>query len=136
MAYLSRREHSRLELQRKLARFSDDPDEINAVLDQLQHENWQSDQRFAESFSRRNAAKHGSMRILNDLCQNGVSESGLAAIAAGLRSSEPERARQVWAKKFSSLPQDQREYAKQYRFMLSRGFANDIIHAILSGRSE
>ncbi|MBR2250984.1 MAG: RecX family transcriptional regulator [Neisseriaceae bacterium] len=47
--YLARREYSRLELQCKLAPYSDNQDDITAVLDRLSERNLQSDERFSES---------------------------------------------------------------------------------------
>src|SRR3546814_2072501 len=48
IGYLSRREHSRHELSRKLAPFTDDPQEIESLLTQLERENWLSNERFAQ----------------------------------------------------------------------------------------
>src|SRR5690606_7790419 len=60
IAYLSRREHSRLELQRKLAAYSDDAAQIEAVLDELKAQHWQSDERYAEANARRQETLHGT----------------------------------------------------------------------------
>ncbi len=50
VALLSRREHSEQELRRKLAKYTDDVQQIDTVIARLQKENWQSDERFAENF--------------------------------------------------------------------------------------
>ena len=49
LRYLSQREHSRLELSRKLARYAEDTDDVDALLDLLEKNNWLSQERFAES---------------------------------------------------------------------------------------
>jgi len=40
---------------------------------------------------------------------------------------ELEAARAVWQRKFASPPQDQKEKAKQVRFLQSRGFSMEVI---------
>ncbi|MBI3145525.1 MAG: recombinase RecX, partial [Pseudogulbenkiania sp.] len=45
---LSRREHSRRELERRLAPFADSAEQLAALLDELAERGWQSDNRFAE----------------------------------------------------------------------------------------
>lgn len=132
--YLSRREHSRLELSRKLAKFSVDEAEINKVLDDLQLGNWQSDERFAQAYAHKNSAKHGLVRIIHDLRQHGISESCIQDIRDSMGESEYNRAYLVWQKKFDQVTDNPKEYAKQYRFMLSRGFTNDTIRKILAGK--
>ena len=57
IALLARREHSRVELERKLARHSTDTGRITQVLDQLQVEKLLSDQRFAEGVVRVRGAR-------------------------------------------------------------------------------
>lgn len=134
IGYLSRREHSRQELRRKLAAISDDADAIEAVLDELQRGQWQSDARYAQSYVHRKAGSQGARRILQDLREQGVDESGLQDLQARLRESEPTRALAVWQRRFGALPADAREYARQYRFMAQRGFSADAIRQVLTGR--
>lgn len=134
VAYLSRREHSRLELQRKLSAYCDDPAEIEAVLDDLQRTHWQSDQRYAQAYVHRTAGRQGAQRILGALRQQGVADGQLADLQDTLRTSEPERARAVWQRKFSAPPADARDYARQYRFLAGRGFSSDVIRRLLSDR--
>lgn len=134
MAYLSRREHSRLELQRKLSAYCDDPAEIEAVLDDLQRSHWQCDQRYAQAYVDRTAGRQGAQRILGALRQQGLADDQLTDLQDTLRASEPDRARAVWQRKFSAPPQDARDYARQYRFLAGRGFSSDVIRRLLSNR--
>lgn len=131
VAYLARREHSRHELRLKLASWTDDQDAIELVLDELQAQNWQSDERYAQSYVQRTAGRHGAQRIIQTLRQQGVQDAELDALQQELRQSEPERALEVWRHKFGHKPADARQYAKQYRFMLGRGFAAETIANIL-----
>ena len=82
IAYLSRREHSRQELRRKLAAHSQDSEAIEAVLDDLQREHWQSDQRYAQAYVNRTAPRQGARRILGTLRQHGVDDESIAALQA------------------------------------------------------
>ena len=66
LGYLSRREHSRAELRRKLAPHAESADEVEALLDWLEGENWLSNTRFAESVVHRRASRYGTAR--NWLC--------------------------------------------------------------------
>ena len=60
---LSRREHSRVELARKLSTHAQSPEELNALLDALAKEGWQSDERFVQGFVHRKAGKQGLVKI-------------------------------------------------------------------------
>lgn len=135
IAYLSRREHSRLELRRKLSVYSDDPAEVDAVLDDLQRQHWQSDDRYARAYVHRTETRQGAQRILGALRQQGLEDTQLADLRESLRATEPERAREVWQRKFAAPPQDARDYARQYRFLAGRGFSSEVIRRLLSQRA-
>lgn len=134
VAYLSRREHSRLELRRKLSAYSDDPAEIESVLDDLQREHWQSDERYARAYVHRTAPRQGARRIVQALRQQGVDAGQLSDLQHELQGSELSRARDVWQRKFGQPPADAREYARQYRYLAGRGFSTDCIRRVLSAR--
>ena len=53
-----------------------------------------------------------------------------------LRSSEVERARAVWRKKFAAAPQDATARARQMRFLAARGFSGDTIRKVVGGSDE
>jgi regulatory protein len=131
VGYLSRREYARAELARKLAAWCEDESEIVAVLDALQREGWLSNERYAQSLVHRRSQRQGTARIVNELRQNGVDAAHIEPLRASLRASEYERARAVWQKRFGTPPADRAEYARQARFLSSRGFAHDVIHRIL-----
>ena len=132
---LSRREHSRFELERKLAPFAESAEELCGVLDELSKNGWQSDERYTQGWVHRKASLHGTARIGQDLRQRGVSAPEVAKVQEQLKLTELERARGVWQKKFANLPQSDNaaEYARQGRFLLSRGFSSDVIRTVLGG---
>jgi regulatory protein len=131
IGFLSRREHSRFELQRKLAPYAEDPGEIETLLADLERENWLSNARFAQSLVNRRAPIRGSSRIVQELRQHGLEDEQINALSQELKSTELERARVVWEKKFAQPPSDSKEYARQFRFLASRGFSPDCLRRIL-----
>lgn len=127
LGLLARREHSRAELTRKLALASFSAGEIAPLLDEFEQKNWLSDRRFAESYVADHRARAGSVKLAYELRQRGVGDDDIEAVLSAHRDSELDRARDVWRKKFGTPPVDAAEKAKHIRFMLSRGFAQDII---------
>lgn len=133
LRYLSQREHSRSELERKLARHADDLSEVRGVLDELQRRGFIDHSRVAESVVHRKAAKLGAMRIRQELQAKGLEAPLVAAAVAQLKSTEVDRAREVWRKKFDAPPADATERAKQARFLATRGFPGEVIARVLKG---
>lgn len=131
VGYLSRREHARAELARKLVPYAEDAAEIESVLDALEKEGWLSTERFAQSLVHRRASRQGAARIVQELRQHGVDDNQVAELRDQLRATEYDRALEVWKKRFSARPDDRAAYAKQARFLASRGFAHDVIRRIL-----
>jgi regulatory protein len=136
LGYLSRREYSRAELSRKLAKYAEEGDSLDAALDALEREGWLSDSRFAESLVHRRASRLGAGRIVGELKQHAVSSTLIEETAAQLRETELTRAQAVWRKKYGQLPETLAERAKQMRFMLGRGFSQAVIAKILKGGDE
>ena len=130
---LSRREHSRVELQRKLSAHTEDPQELIDLLDELAQRGWLSDARFAEALVHDKQAKFGTSRLAYELRERGVEESVIRDQLAELKDSELERAQQVWQSKFGTLPEDAKARAKQIRFLQSRGFSFEVIGKVLRG---
>lgn len=133
LGMLARREHSRSELQRKLAVHAEDTEELITLLDDLAQRGWLSDARFAEALVHDKQAKFGTARLAYELLERGVEESVIRAQLDGLKESELERAHQVWQSKFGVLPEDAKARAKQMRFLQSRGFSLDVIGKIMRG---
>jgi regulatory protein len=136
LKYLSTREHSRLELGRKLSRYAEEGDDVEALLDFLEKNNWLSQERFAESLVHRRAGRYGNNRVLSELQQHGVKGDALDELKSGLKETEAKRAREVWRRKFDSVPRDAEERGKQMRFLLQRGFSQSAVRAALQGRDD
>ncbi len=136
LRYLSAREHSRQELAQKLSRHAEEGDDIDAVLDWLQAQNFLSEERFAESLVNRRAARFGSSRILAELQRHGLADETVADLRDALVADEPERAWQVWQKKFTAPAADAAEAARQMRFLQQRGFSHHAIKRVMQRAKE
>ena len=131
---LARREHSRLELRRKLSARGHAAEVIDAALSELAADGLQSDARFVEGYIRSALARgHGERKIRADLQQRGI-EAQLAS--AGLDVSNAEwrrRAEQAMRKRFGPAPpSDPTNQAKHLRFLAYRGFPEEIAHAAIA----
>ena len=123
MRFLARREHSREELRRKLLPKVAEGEDLDAVLDELARRGLLSDARFAEHVARAKARRFGTARLAHYLKSRGVDDD---AIAAGVRAAGEEGVASiatVWQSRFDASPADDRERARQVRFLQGRGFA-------------
>ena len=128
---LSQREHSRLELERKLAAHETEPGQLAQALDELQKRGFISETRVVESVIHRRASKLGTARVKQELQAKGLSPEAMGEALEQLRSTELERARDVWVRKFGETTTDPKERARQIRFLISRGFAAEIVRKIV-----
>ncbi|MFM2396892.1 MAG: regulatory protein RecX [Pseudomonadota bacterium] len=139
LQYLARREYGRLELRAKLLPHVEvvndfeqvQPVDLDALLDDLTARGWLSDERAATQFVHAKRSRFGTQRITYELRQKGIPESLIDEALPQLKETELEAARNVWQRKFGVLAQDQKEKAKQFRFMQSRGFSMSVIMKVL-----
>jgi SOS response regulatory protein OraA/RecX len=136
LGYLSRREHSRTELSRKLIPHLAEGDSVEPLLDALEREGWLSNERFVESVVHRRGARLGTSRIVHELKRNGIDETLIQDAGATLKETELTRAREVWSKKYGELPTTPAERAKQARFLATRGFTGGVIMKVLKAGDD
>lgn len=136
LRYISMREHSRLELSRKLQRYAQEGDNVAALLDWLEGAQFLSQQRFSESLVHRRATRFGNNRIVSELHSHGIQGEELTHAKATLKVDEVQRARVVLLKKFSQPPNDSTERAKRIRFLQQRGFSHNAIRTAMNYRSD
>lgn len=154
---LAQREHSRVELRRKLlsserrmraaaheaaleaAPIEDDADAIEAaveaVLDALAADGYLDESRFIESRVHVRAGRFGAQRIQQELAQHGLRLD--PEQQAALRATELDRAREVWLRRFG--PEPEREaaaQARQTRFLLARGFPPELVRRLLRSQGS
>ena len=121
---LMRREHSQLELLKKLQLKGYDDENINSSISLLTEQNYQTDERFSEAFilMRYNQGK-GPLKIAFELNGRGINKFNLTAF------DWSKLAKEVRIKKFGhGISLDFKEQAKQKRFLQSRGFGFDEIN--------
>ncbi len=135
MNYLAMREHSVKELKEKLVRkYSAWPELVESVVSQLIAENLQSDERFTSAFiSMRQRQGKGSQLIRLELRERGIANDLIGQCLDEADEYWGELARAARVKRFGcASPGDQRERAKQIRFLQARGFASRHIQLALS----
>ena len=134
--YLSRREHTRTELEQKRARFAEDETELVKVLDELQARGCLSELRFVEQVMNVRRGKFGSRRVSHELREKGVSAAAIETAVAHYRDQDLVAARAVWQRKYGQVAKDAQERAKQMRFLQSRGFDMEVIRKVVQGYEE
>ena len=132
---LTRREHSRFELAQKLAKLGS-AEEITAVLDHLEQTGLLSDRRTVAAYLASHAARFGTAKLKHALRLKGIAAELIDAGMAEALGSEEARAHEVWRRKFGRAPADAREWARQARFLQSRGFSTDAITKILRATQD
>ena len=136
---LTRREHSRFELAQKLEKLGS-PEEITAVLDHLEQTGLLSDQRAAATYLASHAARFGAAKLKYALRAKGIAaeliEQCMEGDMAEALGSEEARALEVWRRKFAHPPADARDWAKQARFLQSRGFSTNAITKTLKATED
>ncbi len=135
---LTRRDHSRQELQDKLTFKGYDRNRVSETVDELSLQSWQSDSRYAENYARMRSQKgFGPVRIAFELRQQGIDPSEIENAMRKATDDWQSLLEQVYLKKFSSAASfDRNERAKRIRFLLQRGFSNSMINTFLKPQSE
>lgn len=142
LRYLAQREHSRAELERKLARHVEDQPEdpasaqIARVLDHLVIRGLLCEQRAAEALVGAQARRFGGLKLRQNLRARGVAPEEAAAALAAVADTELARAHEVWRRRFGSPAADAAARAKQARFLAGRGFGGDVIRRVVQGLGE
>jgi len=135
LRYLSRREHSRQELRKKLLPYAESDIELDELMTKLEAQSWLSDERFAESLVRRKSERYGSLKIVEELKQQGIEGESLIEIKERLKVSDAMRAWELWQRKFDSMvTKDPKEKSKQMRYLVSKGFPLSVVTKIVAGR--
>lgn len=133
---LAGRDHSRAELERKLATHESAPGELAQALDDLQAKGFINEARVVQSVVHRRAERLGTQRVRAELQAKGLPAELVAEAVDTLRTTEETRAREVWRRKFGQPASDPRERVKQMRFLATRGFSTDAIRRVVQGADQ
>lgn len=129
---LARREYSRAELAARLAAGGATRDQIDPLLDELERAGYLSDARFASAVVRQKAGGYSKRAIAHALREKGVAApEAKEALAALDGDDEFAQALALWQRRFGKAPADDREKARQVRFLLSRGYATSVVFRVL-----
>jgi regulatory protein len=127
MRVLARRELSREELKRKLAAHAAQDENLDAVLDELAAKGWLSDARYAEQAIRSKARRYGPVKLAHVLRAKGLDDEAIAAAFRAAGHEGETNLEAVWKSRFRAAPADERDRARQVRFLQGRGFRLDDI---------
>jgi regulatory protein len=106
------------------------------LLEDFKSRGWLSDKRFTDQLVHARKTKFGSAKVANELREKGVADELIADAVADVKVNEFEHATEVWRKKFKAPAQNRDEWAKQARFLQSRGFGFDVIKKVLNIKVE
>lgn len=151
VAWLAQREHSELELRRKLARrlqadlaaaaeaagedaAADDAvdkaaAQVDALIAWLIERGYLDEQRFVASRVHVRSGRYGVRRIEQELARHGLALP--ADDARELRLGEFDQATALWQRRFGAAPANPREAARQARFLAGRGYSAEVVRRVL-----
>lgn len=98
LQHLARREHSRLELEKKLAKYAETSEALATTLDSLEQQGSLSAKRVVEHVTQVRRAKYGSLRIHHELKTKGIAEDLIDRAMIDLQQTELDAARKIWQK--------------------------------------
>ena len=134
MNFLSLREHSTRELQIKLSKKYESAELVASVIQRLQDDGLQSDERFTEAFvNMRLRQGKGALVIRMELKEKGISSNLIDKYIASKEEQVDwnQLALKAYEKKFGKRPaSDLKEKAKRIRFLTARGFSSDNIQYV------
>ena len=131
LGLLTRREHSRRELTRKLAARGVEAEEAAAAVGRLADAGWQDDARFAESLVRSRAGSgYGPRHVRAELGTHGLAGEAITAAMAAFEGDWTEVARDLVRRRFGEAgPRDPAQRRKAAELLVRRGFDGDSIRA-------
>jgi len=130
---LAAREHSRLELERKLRARGFDGDLVGAVIERLTRSGAVDEARMAEHYVSERASKgFGPLRIRAELGERGLAEDLFGPYLSAMEGRWPDYLGAAHDRRFGAGPPvDRSDYAKRGRFLERRGFPADMIRRYL-----
>ncbi len=131
---LAQREHSRLELERKLAAHVAEGDDLTAMLDELEAKNFINPERVAQSVAYRRGSKLGTARVVQEMHSKGLDDDTVRAATQELRATEWQRACTIWRQRFGAPAETPQDKLKQMRFLASRGFSGEVVRKVVAGQ--
>ena len=106
-------------------------DEVDAVLDEIAALGYLSDTRFAKALVGQKSGAMSKRSISASLKAKGVDADVASAALAASDVDDHDAMVALWLRKFGAPPSNDREKARQVRFLQSRGFGLSAIFKLL-----
>jgi len=122
--WLARREYSRSELSQRLRQRGIAVEEIERTLDELAAAGYLSDARYAQAVVAHRVGRFGKRAIVHALKERGITAADAQmALAPLAETDELADAQALWQRRFGVAPANDREKARQVRFLQARGYS-------------
>ena len=128
---LARREYARSELEQRLIGKGGPRSEVSVVLDELIAQGYLSDARYARAMATQKAGGYSCRSIAEALKAKGIARIDIERALAEADADDEKALRALWQRRFGRPPADEREKARQVRFLQARGFALSAIFKLL-----
>jgi len=99
MRLVARREHTRLELTKKLVVRGFDPDDVDTLLNDFEEKSWLDERRYIDIFLRAKRCRYGILKLIRELEVRGISRDLIDEFRPRIQSGELNAAQGVWQKK-------------------------------------
>lgn len=131
LGLLTRREHSRKELTRKLTARGVSAEDAVIAVQRLSEAGWQDDQRYAESMVRSKVSSgYGPIRIRAELAMHGLTREAIAAALDTFEGDWAELAKELVRRRYGpAMKGDPAVRRKVADFLIRRGFDGDCVRA-------
>jgi len=128
---LARREYARADLEQRLVAKGAARDEVVAVLDELSSQGLLSNERFAHALVAQKSGSYSRRSIRGELKRKGVSGEAIEGAIGDTPIDDDAAMLALWQRRFGIAPANDREKARQIRFLRSRGFELSAIFKLL-----
>lgn len=132
---LARREYARADLEQRLIAKGAARDEVAAVLDELVSQGLLSNERFAHALVAQKSGSYSRRSIRGELKRKGVSGEAIDGALDDATVDDDAAMLALWQRRFGTPPANDREKARQIRFLQSRGFELSAILKLLRTRA-
>ena len=128
---LTRREFTRKKIKETLLSKGFETPDVDNVIEELEISGLLSEKRYVDGYIRSRRSRYGHLKILYSLRKSGVIKSELSRARKILMKDESDFAHTVWHRKFGNEAVNAVDIGKQIRFLLGRGFAEDVARKIV-----
>lgn len=132
LSLLTRREHSRVELERKLLQRGVEAGLAMEAINRLTEAGWQNDARFAASLVRSRAESgYGPLYVRAELKTHGLPSAQIDEALGAYEGDWLENMRHLLERRYPQAAESREVQRKAIDFLLRRGFALELIYRVL-----